>query len=181
MSALSLFGTAPSMLSRQQLGFPGSLFEGMERGLRAMRPELNFSPTAEIKHDGEELELALELPGIDPQEDVRLRIQGNRLIISGEKRRERSENGYTEFSYGSFSRSIELPSGVTEDHISASYDAGVLRVRIQGALGDNRGSRTIPISVNSDAEKSKQPNLEEKESGGAADSVADSGTSAAQS
>lgn len=180
MSALSLFGTASSMLPRQQLGFPGSLFEGMERGLRAMRPELNFSPTAEIKHDGEDLELALELPGIDPKEDVKLRIQGNRLLISGEKRRERSENGYTEFSYGSFSRSIELPSGITEEHISASYDAGVLRVRIQGALGDNRGARDIPISV-ATAESREELGVEKGKSGGAADPAADSGTPAAQS
>lgn len=181
MSALTLFGNTPSILTRPQLGFPGSLFESMERNLRALRPELNFAPVAELKRSGDDLEFALELPGLDPKEDVQLRLQGNRLVISGERKREKSENGYTEFSYGSFSRSIELPSGITEEHIDASYDAGVLRVKIQGALGDEQGSRSIPIAVNSEA-KPEELEMREKEGGGAAESsAADSGTSAAES
>lgn len=181
MSALTLFGNTPSILARPQLGFPGSLFESMERNLRALRPELNFAPVAELKRSGDDLEVALELPGIDPKEDVQLRLQGNRLVVSGERKREKSENGYTEFSYGIFSRSIELPSGITEEHIAASYDAGVLRVNIQGALGDEQGARNIPIAVSSKGEQEKLE-MREKEGGGAAESVAaDSGTAATES
>lgn len=181
MSALTLFGTTPSILTRPQLGFPSSLFESMERNLRALRPELNFAPVVELKRTDDDLEIALELPGIDPKQDVQLQLQGNRLVISGEKKREKSENGYTEFSYGSFSRSVELPSGITEDHIAASYDAGVLRITIQGALGDEQGTRAIPISVRSE-EKPEELKMREKESGGAAESdAAASGTSAAES
>ena len=168
------------MLPRPQLSFPSSLFESMERNLRAIRPELDFSPGVELKRSGDDLELSLELPGIDPQKDVELRLQGNQLVISGERRREKSEKGYTEFSYGSFSRSLELPTGITEEHISADYEAGVLRIKVQGALGNDRGARSIPITVGSETSPERLE-MREKESGVVADStVADSGSSTAE-
>jgi HSP20 family protein len=75
-----------------------------------------------------------EVPGIDPENDVEITLVGNQLNI-GVHREEKSEHkgkeGYhSEFRYGSFSRSVTLPAGVTQDDVQASYQDGVLEVRV---------------------------------------------------
>ena len=75
-----------------------------------------------------------ELPGLDPDSDVTIVVEGDLLKISG-RREERSEDTtddtyWTEFHYGSFSRSVGLPSGARTDDIKASYTDGILEVRV---------------------------------------------------
>ena len=69
---------------------------------------------------------------------------GSRLVIHGEHRDEHSEekNGRTlrEIRYGSFRRSFQLPAHVTSEAIAASYDAGVLTVRVTGAYAGSSGA-----------------------------------------
>lgn len=72
-----------------------------------------------------------QLPGI-PKEAVSIEFENGVLTVSAE--RERSKEASTdrlyryERRYGSFSRTIGLPQGVSEDHISARYDNGVLEI-----------------------------------------------------
>lgn len=160
MSALSLFGSTPNLSprDRDRFGLAGPLFDSMERGLRAFRPEFDFAPGVELHRDGDDLDISLELPGIDPEKDVKLELRDSKLVITGERRQEKKEKGYTEFSYGSFSRTIGLHPGITEDQVTANYDSGVLHVRVTGAYRDQSPSRSIPIST----EKSGQSQLEEE-------------------
>lgn len=73
-------------------------------------------------------------PGIDPDKDLELTVSHGMLHIEAEPReeREREEKGYLrrELRYGSLSRSLPLPEGVTGDDITATYEAGVLEVRV---------------------------------------------------
>jgi HSP20 family protein len=96
-----------------------------------------FSPAAEIVKDGEDAVVRVELPGIDVEKDVNVEVDNGALIIHGERRDEHSEDkdGRTlpEVRYGSFRRSFVLPSHVSGDAVTASYDAGVLTVRVVGA------------------------------------------------
>lgn len=66
-------------------------------------------------------------------------------MIRGEHRDEHAEekDGRTlrEIRYGSFHRSFQLPGHVTDDDITASYDAGVLTVRVTGAYAGNQAKR----------------------------------------
>ena len=75
-----------------------------------------------------------DLPGIDPDKDVELTVSDGMLHIEAERREEekREEKGYLrhELRYGSLSRSLPLPEGVTEADITATYKAGVLEIRI---------------------------------------------------
>lgn len=91
-----------------------------------------------------------ELPGLDPDEDVDITIENDRLTISGsrEERSEETENGTrkTEFHYGSFQRSVSLPSGALRDEAVATYDNGILEVRIPVA-SDPEAVRTVPITT----------------------------------
>jgi len=74
--------------------------------------------------------LRAELPGVDPDEDVELKIEGDMLTIRGERREEKKDKNHKEFHYGAFSRSIPLPAGVKAEDITATYTDGVLEVRV---------------------------------------------------
>ncbi|EHI13926.1 Hsp20/alpha crystallin family protein [Mycolicibacterium thermoresistibile] len=96
-----------------------------------------FTPAAEVVRDGDDAVIRLELPGVDIKRDVNVELEDGRLVIHGERRDEHEENRdgryLRELRYGSFRRSFALPANVTKDDISATYEAGVLTVRVAGA------------------------------------------------
>lgn len=74
-----------------------------------------------------------ELPGMDPEKDIDIRVSNGLLTISAQ-REERSEQNRpgdyrSEFRYGSFHRAIRLPEGASEKDVHASYKDGILEVR----------------------------------------------------
>ena len=104
-----------------------------------------FRPAAEIAKDGDDAVVRVELPGVDVEKDVNVEVDKGRLVIHGEHRDERAEeeNGRTlrEIRYGSFRRSFQLPTHVTGEAITASYDDGVLSVRVAGAYTGTQAQR----------------------------------------
>ncbi|SEH51625.1 Molecular chaperone IbpA, HSP20 family [Mycolicibacterium rutilum] len=109
-----------------------------------------FTPAAEIVRDGEDALVRVELPGVDVEKDVNVELERGYLVIHGERRDERAheEGGRSlrEVRYGSFRRAFKLPSHVTGEAISGSYDAGVLTVRVSGA---HRGAEPQRIAIES--------------------------------
>jgi len=75
-------------------------------------------------------EIRAELPGVDPAKDVDITVRDGLLTIKAERTEKKESNGRSEFSYGSFIRSITLPRGADEDDIKASYDKGILTVSV---------------------------------------------------
>ncbi len=71
-----------------------------------------------------------EIPGIDPAKDVDITVHDGRLTIKAERTEKKEAGGRSEFSYGSFIRSIPLPPGANEDDIKATYDKGILTVTV---------------------------------------------------
>jgi HSP20 family protein len=75
-----------------------------------------------------------ELPGIDPDNDVQLTVSNGMLRIDAHRRVEETteDKGYIrhEMRYGSFTRSLPLADGATEDDIEADYKDGVLEIRV---------------------------------------------------
>ena len=69
------------------------------------------------------------------KEDFDISIEKGMLVISAEKSMEtdESDDDYTrrEFNYHSFSRSFWLPEMIDEENIKASYDNGVLLIKIE--------------------------------------------------
>lgn len=110
-----------------------------------------FKPAAEIVKDGDDAIVRVELPGVDVDQDVKVEVDRGRLVIHGEHRDQRSEEteGRTlrEIRYGSFRRSFQLPGHVTGDAITATYDAGVLTVRVAGALKDPANNQAQRIEI----------------------------------
>ena len=107
-----------------------------------------FNPAAEIVKDGDDAVVRLELPGVDVEKDVNVEVDKGRLVIHGEHRDEHAQDegegaGRTlrEIRYGSFRRAFQLPAHVTGEAIAASYDAGVLTVRVTGAYAGGQAQR----------------------------------------
>ena len=83
-----------------------------------------------------------DLPGIDPEKDVRVSIEGDVLTIHGERREEQHAKHRSEVRFGSFTRSFTLPTGCRTDEVTASYEAGVLQVSLP-----IQASATPPIEI----------------------------------
>ena len=71
-----------------------------------------------------------ELPGVDPIEDIEVTVRDGQLTIKAERHQTADTTGRSEFSYGSFSRTIVLPDGAEEDETNATYDRGILTVAV---------------------------------------------------
>jgi len=80
-------------------------------------------------------ELRAELPGVDPVEDVEITVLDGQLTIKAERSQTSDSDGRSEFSYGSFERTVTLPAGADEDEIHAIYDRGILTISV--TLGDD--------------------------------------------
>jgi HSP20 family protein len=84
--------------------------------------------------DGDTEVIRAELPGIDPEKDVKLTVSDGMLRISAERRVEEKteDKGYLrhELRYGSMTRTLPLPDGVAESDISATYKDGILEIRV---------------------------------------------------
>jgi HSP20 family molecular chaperone IbpA len=110
-----------------------------------------FTPAAEVTREGDDAVVSLELPGVDVANDVTVEVDGDQLVVRGERRDNRAEqrgaHTLREVRYGSFRRSFTLPAHVTADAVSASYETGVLRVRVAGAHGQGAGARRIPVNA----------------------------------
>lgn len=114
-------------------------------GVRAVRA--GFVPAADVVRDGEDVVVAIELPGVDA-EDVTVEIERGRLVVRGERAESTASDGgavvFRERRHGAFRREFSLPDGVTSDAVSASYDRGVLSLRLSGAAAAPRSAR-IPV------------------------------------
>ena len=93
-----------------------------------------WAPAVDIREDNSEIALEVELPGIRPS-DVEVVAENGVLTIRGEKQNtssETSEGRYhvVERTFGSFTRSFQLPTGVDEQAIEAEFNDGLLTIRI---------------------------------------------------
>src|SRR5208337_2183933 len=74
--------------------------------------------------------LRAELPGIDPAKDLDISVRDGQLTIKAARTEKKETKGRSEFSYGSFVRSVTLPAGADEEDIKATYNKGILTVSV---------------------------------------------------
>lgn len=75
-------------------------------------------------------EIRAEIPGVDPAKDVDITVRDGLLTIKAQRTEKKESAGRSEFSYGTFMRSVTLPAGADQDAIKASYDKGILTVSV---------------------------------------------------
>ena len=98
------------------------------------RTTQSWVPTADVWETEDELVYAFDLPGI-PEEKINVELEEGALTISADRSREAkvdNDRFYRfERRFGTFTRTIGLPQGVTEDAISADYENGVLEIHVR--------------------------------------------------
>lgn len=123
---------------REPLRDLGALHNEMSRMMNGLlegngRTTQSWVPAVDVWETEGELVYAFDLPGIE-RDRISVELEDSSLTVTAE--RERSEQAGDDRFYrferrfGSFSRTIALPQGTTDDSIKADYSDGVLEVRV---------------------------------------------------
>ena len=121
--------------------------EGLgDRFDRLLAPLTGYGPSLDVTEDDKSITVKADLPGVEPA-DIDVRVSGDLLTISGEKKQEHEEKRagyqYTERRFGSFQRSLRLPGEVAPDQVEADYRNGVLTITMARAPGTVRKRITV--------------------------------------
>lgn len=93
-----------------------------------------WTPAVDVRENQNEMTLDVELPGLN-LDDVEITAENGILTVSGEKQTERKEGDdfryhVVERTYGSFLRSFQLPQGLDDSRIDATFGNGILSIHI---------------------------------------------------
>jgi HSP20 family protein len=112
-----------------------------------------LAPTTDVFERGGDLVVRMDLPGIDPEKDVKVSLEEGYLAVSGERREQKEikEQGYyrRESAYGSFERHIPVPNETKSSDVKAEYKDGMLEVVIvHGAKAAIKAeAKAIPVKT----------------------------------
>ena len=128
----------------------------MENALRAFdqkpsSPDIGAgAPAISVAETNDAFEVTAELPGVD-EKDINVSLDGNQLVISGEKKAESTKEEkdwhVEERSYGSFYRSMFLPFEPEEGAVEAHFDKGVLHLTIKKPAKAVKATKTINVKT----------------------------------
>ncbi|MDB5648601.1 MAG: uncharacterized protein JWL62_121 [Hyphomicrobiales bacterium] len=150
----------PSLWSRS-VDFPRDPFRALSREIDDMMrdygrrfPSLEVGatmPVVNIAETKDAIEVTAELPGVDAN-DIKVSLEGNRLIMSGEKKSESEQKDkewhVKECSYGAFHRSIALPFEPKDADVSANFDKGILHLAVKKPVeAASKGPKAIEIKT----------------------------------
>lgn len=106
--------------------------------LSGQAADLMVGPRIDLAESDNDITVTAELPGLDPK-DIEISVTGNVLTIRGEKKQEKEEKNrnyhYVERQFGSFQRSVQLPSSVDTDKIDAVSKNGTLTITLAKQAG----------------------------------------------
>jgi HSP20 family protein len=118
------------------MDFPKWMTEVMGPEAGVFGRDGRFMPEANIVETDKAVEVAVELPGMKPEE-VKVEIRENALWITGEKKEDKEEKGKTfhrvERRSGMFRRIFQLPVEVMEEKVDARFAEGVLKITLPKA------------------------------------------------
>jgi len=144
-----------NLLQREVNRVFDEVFRGFPAASRGAAVMGGFAPNLDVQETEQGLEIAAELPGMSEQ-DIDLRLEGDLLTLSGEKKEERAQNQsglhMTERSFGRFQRSFRLPYRVDPGQVRANFDKGVLHISLPRPQQEQSSGR-IQIQANSDQQQ----------------------------
>lgn len=126
-------GGDPFLSLRDEMDHLFDTFLGGRHAPLSVFNDDKFAPPVNVTEDDKVITVTAELPGIE-EKDVELTLTDGALTLKGEKKSEsveKDKNFYrSERLYGSFLRTVPLPTDVDADKAEASFKAGVLRVKL---------------------------------------------------
>tara|TARA_Y100000768_G_scaffold77696_1_gene54991 strand:+ start:1268 stop:1690 length:423 start_codon:yes stop_codon:yes gene_type:complete len=113
---------------------PISIFNDFDNFLNDFSSSLNNSSSWEPKFEVLNTDaiycIRAEIPGMS-KKDIDIELENNTLSVSGDRKwNDKNQNNYSEFSYGKFYKSFNLPEDVKENNIKASMKDGILSVQV---------------------------------------------------
>jgi len=96
----------------------------------------SWVPATEVTSDKEGWTVRMALPGIHPK-DVQVDLHNNAVTVTGKRtsNQDESERYVSEFGYGVFERTVKLPTGVDAEKVAATFEHGMLELRLPVAEG----------------------------------------------
>ena len=111
---------------------------------------MELSPKIQVTEDKDAVKVTAEIPGID-EKDIDLKISADGMLsIGGEKKNKSEEsikdNYFSEISYGTFKRTIQLPWDLDYESTTAHYNNGVLTVSIPKSQNEKHKFKKISVA-----------------------------------
>lgn len=135
---------------RQLPDWPGLMLPERWRRMFDLEPEQDGWLKLEEFQDGGTLVLRTEVPGVDPDKDLEVTVEEGVLRVRAHrevKAEQKNKKGYrSEFRYGELTRTIRLPEGVSEDDVKATYQDGVLEIRIPVPTEKEPRVKKVPVT-----------------------------------
>ena len=88
-----------------------------------------------------------EIAGIDPEKELEISVGVGYLSIRAERSSHVKGKHGSEFRYGSFSRTLELPPGADADDVTAEYANGILTIKVAVEDEPKETVKRIPVAV----------------------------------
>lgn len=136
---------------RMREGFMHSPFPELWQPMRKLRASgiPGFStPAVDLFEEKDNVVVKAEMPGLE-KKDVEVSLTDSRLTIKGEKKKEEEvkekDYFYSERSYGSFARVLQLPCQVKGDKVKASFKNGVLEVKLPKS--EEAKNRSVNVKI----------------------------------
>jgi HSP20 family protein len=124
------------------------VFNSFPLGNSFLESRESWVPSVDVLEKDGNLILRAELPGLT-EKQIDLKVEGNMLTLKGERKMEKEDEKSNyhriESSYGSFTRSFQLPETVDLDKINAEYKNGVLTITLPQK--PEVKPREIPVSI----------------------------------
>jgi HSP20 family protein len=113
------------------------LIDWFEEPFLTLRPYLGQAIKVEDYTEDGHYVIRAEVPGIDPERELEVWSGAGYLTIRAARSGKAEDKHRTEFRYGSFSRTIQLPSGADTDDMTAEYANGLLTIKL-GLKGERQ-------------------------------------------
>ncbi|HVM28765.1 MAG TPA: Hsp20/alpha crystallin family protein [Mycobacteriales bacterium] len=150
-----------SVLARMDREFDELVRRGWGAGRPGAGAMAGFVPAVDVVREGEDVVVRLELPGVDVERDVAIEVERGKLVITGERRDPHAERTdgdeatedsgrrvlVRELRIGQFRREFALPAGISPEQVQASYEAGLLDVRVHGVVQPEPRPVRVPITT----------------------------------
>lgn len=125
----------------------------------------SFSLPMDVYRKGEEFVVELDVPGVDPSA-IDMTVERNMLTVSGEvepRHEDVDEVVVCERPHTRFRRQIYLGENLDTERIRASYDSGVLTIRIP--VSEQQRARKIEVAAEQQQRGSIDVGSSEREGG----------------
>lgn len=135
-------------LTKKSDWFSGFLSDVFEDNKAIESFKRNTLPAVNISEDAKEYLVEVCAPGIN-KEDIKVKIEDDSLSVSfkSESKKEQNDKNYSkrEYTYSSFERKTAIPKNVLHDQITATFENGILTIKLPKDEMPPVNSKEIPI------------------------------------